>query len=342
WIGADGSDLVGHRTFADLLTGGGRIYHETHYAPMLAMQGSAREIAFDLVTADGGRLPVLVNARTDLQDEHRVIHVAVFDATERRMYERELLVAKQRAERSEEHAQVLARTLQNTLLPNRLPIIPGLDVAGIYLPAGAGHEIGGDFYDVFQISPDDWVIALGDVEGKGVDAAVVTTLVRHTIRAASVEHEPSGTLRIVNEVLLRDETRRFCTAMVLRCRRTDGAWRVTVSCGGHPLPIRSTNRGVDIVGRPGTLLGVLTDVEFHDTHVELDESTALIAYTDGVSEARRDGVMFGDERMLELVRDSSALSVDVVLDRLVDAALEFGGRPNQDDIAAIGIRAQVD
>lgn len=340
WIGAERSDLVGRRTFADLLTGGGRIYHETHFAPMLAMQGSAREIAFDLVSTDGRRLPVLVNARTGLRDEHRVIEIAVFDATERRMYERELLAAKERAERTEAHAQVLARTLQNTLLPNQIPTIPGLDVAGAYLPAGAGHEIGGDFYDVFQIDPDDWVIALGDVEGKGVDAAVVTALVRHTIRAASVEHEPSGALRIANEVLLRDDARRYCTAVVLRFRRTNGRWRVTVSCGGHPLPIRASNHEAEMVGRPGTLLGVLGDVEFHDVDIQLDESTVLVAYTDGVSEARRGHELFGDERIIQLVREASDDSADDVLDSVVSAALAFGGSPNQDDIAAIAIRQQ--
>lgn len=338
WLGAERVDLVGRRTFADLLTGGGRIYHETHYAPMLAMQGSAREIAFDLRAADGHRLPVLVNARVETRDELRVIHVAVFDATERRMYERELLAAKERAERSEAHAQLLARTLQNSLLPNRLPSIPGLDIAGLYLPAGAGHEIGGDFYDVFQISSHDWIVALGDVEGKGVDAAVVTALVRHTIRAASVEHEPSGVLRIVNEVLLGDATNRFCTAVVMRCRQIDDRWRITVSCGGHPLPIRATTHEVGSVGRPGTLLGVLADIEVHDVEIQLDDTTVVLAYTDGVSEARRDGDLFGDDRISDLVGRVRAGALDDILTELVDAALDFGGRPNQDDIAAIAIR----
>ncbi|HZB40117.1 MAG TPA: SpoIIE family protein phosphatase [Ilumatobacter sp.] len=338
WLGAERSDLVDRRTFADLLTGGGRIYYETHYAPMLAMQGSAREIAFDLLGSGGRRLSVLVNARAEVVDGDRVIHVAVFDATERRMYERELLAAKERAERSEAQSQVLARTLQETLLPHRLPTIPGLDVAGVYLAAGAGHEIGGDFYDVFQVRPDDWIIALGDVEGKGVDAAVVTALVRYSIRAAAVEHEPSGVLRIVNEILLRDDTPRFCTAVVLRCRRNRGNWRITISCGGHPPPILATKDAVDLVGRPGSLLGVFPDVEFHDVDIHLDEITLVVAYTDGVSEARRNREQFGEERILELVGRFSDHPVDGVLKHLVDAVLEFGGRPNYDDIAAIAIR----
>lgn len=341
WMGHERTDLVGRRTFSDLLTGGGRIYHETHYAPMVAMQGFARELAFDLVCADESRLPVLVNARTDVHGDEPVVHMAIFDATERRMYERELLAAKENAEYAEAHAQLLARTLQQSLLPNRLPSVPGLEIASRYLPAGTGHEIGGDFYDVFQIGAGDWVVALGDVQGKGVDAAVVTTLVRHSIRAASVEHEPSGALRIVNEVLLHADAKRFCTVVLFRCRVTDGRWRVTVSCAGHPLPVLGTSGGVGAVGRPGTLLGVLPDVMFHDVDLLLDESSVLVAYTDGVSEARRDGEMFGPERIVDLVGRVGDQPLDAVLGQLVDAAAEFGGTPNQDDIAVIAIRPVV-
>lgn len=337
WIGADRDELVGRRRFADLLTAGGRIYHETHYAPMLEMQGSAREIAFELTSADGRRLAVLVNARVDIDDGERVIHVAVFDATERRSYERELLAAKERAERSEAQSQVLARTLQNTLLPHRPPVIPGLDIAGIYLPAGAGHEIGGDFYDVFQVGVDDWVIALGDVEGKGVDAAIVTALVRHSIRAASIEHEPSGVLRIVNEILLHDDTPRYCTVVVLRCRRSLAGWRLTTCCGGHPLPVRADGRTTDLVGRPGTLLGLLDDVELHDVELALGEST-VVAYTDGISEARHNGELFGEQRIRAYLAGAAGQPVAELLQGLVDAALDHGGTPNQDDIAAIAIR----
>ena len=148
------------------------------------------------------------------------IRTAVFDATERRSYERELLAAKRRAEESEVHARLLSRTLQQTLIPPAMPHIPGFDVAAVYRPAGDGEEIGGDFYDVFQIGVDDWMVAIGDVQGKGANAAVVTALARFTIRAAAVEHvQPSDVLHVVNDVLLRYETDRLCTAVVLRCRR---------------------------------------------------------------------------------------------------------------------------
>ena len=124
WTGLDRDDLVGRRRFADLLSPGGRLYHETHYMPLLQMQGQVREIALDIVMADGERLPVLVNAVLEREPtgEARVIRIVVFDATERRAYERELLRAKERAEASERRARSLAQTLQRTLLPPSTPL----------------------------------------------------------------------------------------------------------------------------------------------------------------------------------------------------------------------------
>ncbi len=183
WSGYQRGDLIGRRTFAELLTAGGRIYHETHYAPMLRMQDKVREIALDIVGGDGQRLPALVNSvlERDTNGAPVVIRTAIFDATERRRYERELLLAKLRAEESEAHATLLAKTLQH-LIPPAAPDVPGLDLAATYRPAGSGEEVGGDFYDVFEIAAGDWVVAVGDVCGKGVDAAVVTAVARHTIR----------------------------------------------------------------------------------------------------------------------------------------------------------------
>ena len=267
-----------------------------------------------------------------------MVHVAVFDATERRMYERELLAAKERAEQSEAHARVLGAHPPDTLLPRRLPNVPGLEIAAVYLPAGAGHEIGGDFYDVFQVRPDDWVIALGDVEGKGVDAAVVTALVRYTIRAAAVEHEPSGMLRIVNEVLLGDESsERFCTAVVLRCRRALGRWRITIACGGHPLPVHAHD-GRRARRASGNLARPFRRRRVPRRRDRPRRSDLLFAYTDGISEARRGVKQFGEDNVLALVERMSDLPVDALVDNMIAAVIEFGGTPNEDDVAAIAIR----
>ena len=246
WTGLAHGDLVGRRTFAELLTAGGRIYHETHYAPMLSMHGSVREIALEIVKSDGGRLPVLVNSvlERDAGGTPTVVRVAVFDASDRREYERELLRAKERAEESEARARALAMTLQRTLIPPEPPEVNGLDVAGVYRPAGTGEEVGGDFYDIFQIGLDDWVVVLGDVCGKGADAAVVTALVRYTLRAVTVQERGASTaLRALNDVLLRHRSERFCTVVLLRARREDGAWVVSLSWLDTPFPCCSGRVG---------------------------------------------------------------------------------------------------
>jgi sigma-B regulation protein RsbU (phosphoserine phosphatase) len=332
--------LVGQRTFAQLLTAGGRIYHETHYAPMLRMQRTVREVAFELVRSDGDRLPVLVNAalEVDADDSPRLVRVAVFDATHRREYERELLRAKQRAEQSESRARALARTLQSTLIPPSPPTLPGLDVSAGYRPAGNGEEVGGDFYDIFQIRTGDWVLALGDVCGKGVDAAVITALVRHTLRALSVQQaDPSAVLRSLNEVLLAKGTERFCTVVLARLRLEGGAWWATLASGGHPLPLRRSGAGdLRPVGAHGSLVGVLPEVVFHDTRFRLDPGDLLVMYTDGVTEGRSGDEFYGEQRLLRSVVEHHGAVKPA--EEILGDVLEFQQGSARDDIAVVAVR----
>src|SRR5688500_10879159 len=257
--GFERAELVGVRRFEELLSPGGRIYHETHFSPLLRMQGSVREIAVDVVTADGRRLPVLVNAvlKVDLDGEPVAIRAAVFDATDRRGYEQELLLARDAAQASEARARDLAATLQASLIPPAPPVIEGLDIAAAYRPAGAGDEVGGDFYDVFENGRGDWGVVLGDVCGKGVEAATVTALVRYTVRAAAVRsRRPRTILGELNAALLRQGSERFATVVYARLRMELGRTRITVGSGGHWLPLRVTSTGeVTEIGRHGTVLG---------------------------------------------------------------------------------------
>jgi sigma-B regulation protein RsbU (phosphoserine phosphatase) len=338
WTGHTREELVGTRTFASLLTVGGRIYHDTHYAPMLRLQTQVREIALEIVRADGTRLPVLVNAalERDADGQPADVRIVVFDATERREYERELLRAKQRAEASEERARSLAMTLQQTLIPPHPPRIPGLGISTVYRPAGTGEEVGGDFYDVFEIGEDDWVVTLGDVCGKGVEAAIVTSLVRHTLRAVTVRMpKPVDAMHALNEVLLHHPTDRFCTAALLRLRRVSGRWEVTMSLGGHPQPLLLTpGEHVASLGQPGTLVGVVPGPEFRETYALLVPGSRLVLYTDGVTEGRRGKeLLYGEARLrsvVELHRDSPDLAADVLED-----VLEFQGGNARDDIAVV-------
>jgi sigma-B regulation protein RsbU (phosphoserine phosphatase) len=334
-------DLLGRR-FADLLSAGGRIYHETHYAPMLRMQGTVREMAFEIVRADGSRLPVLVNAALQRRatGEPRVVRIAIFDATERREYERELVRSLRRAERSEAQAKALARTLQQTLIPPTPPHIPGLDVSAAYRPAGDGEEVGGDFYDIFQIGTDDWVVTLGDVCGKGVDAAVVTALVRHTLRALTVQIDaPDAVLHALNDVLVAHGTDRFCTVLLLRLRHDGDSWAVTSSAGGHPLPLRVVGPGeITTVGAPGSLVGVLPQPVFHSVTYRLTPGEALVLYTDGVTEGRSGQDFYGERRLLDSIAAHTGPQTQWPASELMEDVVAFQHGMPRDDIAIVTIR----
>lgn len=345
WTGFERDDLVGRRTFADLLTAGGRIYHETHYAPMLRLQHEVRAIALDVRTSDGGMVPVLVNAVLERDEEGRarVVRVALFDATHRREYERELLRAKERAEVSEARARSLAETLQQTLIPPLPPRVPGLDVAAGYRPAGQGHEVGGDFYDVFQVGVDDWVVVLGDVCGKGVEAAVVTALVRYSVRALSVQTaDPAQALEGLDEVLLaHGSTGRYCTVVVARLRRVDDAWTVTVSLGGHPPPLRLVpGDRPEPVGRPGTIVGVFESMARGETELVLSPGEALVFYTDGVTEGRRERELYGEERLGRIL-DGLDADAATVVDVVLGDVLEFQSGVPRDDVAVVVVKVPV-
>ncbi|GGQ05451.1 histidine kinase [Actinomadura coerulea] len=343
WTGYRAEDLLDGTRFQELLPVGDRIYYETHFRPLLTMQGEVREIAVDLRCAGGERLPVLVNStlRPEEPDGAPGVRVCVFRAIDRREYERELLYARRRARESEARARRLAETLQRSFIPPVLPPVPGLEVGDAYRPAGAGDEVGGDFYDVFEISPGRWGLVLGDVCGKGVEAAVVTSLARYTVRAVATEAEsPADVLRKLNSSLLGHDAERFCTAVYAGIESGPGGGPLlTVSLGGHPAPILAASSGeVRPIGRPGDLLGVLDDVVLTDETVELRSGDAVLFFTDGVSEARRDREFFGEDRLAGLLSDARASDAGAITARIVDRVLGFQDGVPRDDIALVTLR----
>ncbi len=340
WLGRTTDDLSS-MTFVELLTPGGRIYHETHFAPSLRMHGEVREIAVELRRSDTARLPVLVNATLDRHGDGsvRAVRIAVFDATERRSYERELLLAKERAEASEARAQTLARTLQETLIPPIPPHVPGLDVAAAYRPAGDGTEVGGDFYDVFSLAEDDWMVVLGDVRGKGPEAAVVTALVRYTVRALAVAtRRPCLLLEQVNQTLLQHSSDRFCTAVLVRLRRREDGWRAEIGVAGHPAPlllrVDDRARQLDLLG---PLLGVLDDATWTDREIFLGAGDTLVLFTDGVTEATGPLGFFGDDRLLRVADAAASSRPRQVVDDVLGEVLDFQQGDARDDIALLAL-----
>jgi len=235
-----------------------------------------------------------------------------------------------------------AKVLQRSLLPPSLPSIPHVELAARYLPVGEGNEVGGDFYDVFDCGGGNWAAAVGDVCGKGPEAAAVMGLARHTLRAvARFEHKPSALLRELNRALLEQSVEeRFCTVCHLRLRPSRDHLRITLCSAGHPLPLLLRRDGrVSSVGETGQLIGVFPEVSLVDSVVDMDPGDTLLIYTDGATEQRREAVA-GEERL----RDAFAASLGKDAEETaawVEEALRSarGSSPQRDDVALLVIRA---
>jgi PAS domain S-box-containing protein len=233
----------------------------------------------------------------------------------------------------------IARTLQRTLLPRRLPEIPGLQVAAFYQSAGVTQtEVGGDFYDVFEAEGGAWGVVVGDVCGKGVEAAALTGMSRHTLRASALrEPSPSRVLEDLNGVLLREDGERFCTVALGRIERSYAGVRLTVACGGHPSPlVVRRDGGIATVGAPGSLLGVFEDVSLEDRVVELEAGDRAVFYTDGLVDSRHPTPL--DEAGLRRLAASDAEgTAQETVDRLGDAVADPSGEA-PDDVCILVIR----
>jgi len=261
--------------------------------------------------------------------------VVLRDVTERKLAETQL--RQLLAERSR-----IARALQASLLPTTLPKLPGAQVAARYRPAGEGREIGGDFYDLYRISQERWALVLGDVSGKGAEAAAMTALVRYTLRTLTREAaSPSEALRELNDAMLRQTTdERYCTLVSGLVEPHDGGLRMTLCLGGHHQPLLRRNDGtVEPTGRLGSALGLLDDPDLHDTVVDLGQGDLICLYTDGLVEARRGPDLFGVSRAASVLAEQSSATPDSAADRLEAAARGFRGGPLNDDLALMLLQA---
>ncbi|GAB3434546.1 hypothetical protein GCM10027517_02730 [Phycicoccus ginsengisoli] len=237
----------------------------------------------------------------------------------------------------------VATALQASMVPGRLPTVPGCEVASAYHPAGDGGEVGGDFLDVFALGPRTWGFVLGDVSGKGAQAAAVSAAARYTIRAlAEARHRPSRTLRSVNTRLLEaTHPEQFCTVVYGQVEPLDDGVRLTFCLAGHPLPIVvQPGVGSGEHGVPGTVLGLLEDPELHDTTLVLRPGDLLCAFTDGLVESRRGQAMFGTGRVESVLTRQAAHPSERVLEALLGAVRDFHGGVLEDDLAVLLLRAE--
>jgi len=498
WTGYDRAELLSGRRFVDLLTVGGRIYHETHYAPLLRMQGSVRAIAMDLLRADGTRMPVLVNAhiRTDAGGQPLAVRTTVFDAGDRKLYETELLAARRRAEqaaarlrvieqvvadlaavsrastvcdviasagtsafgaaasavwladdatgayrfasasggsgpardlppdtpvpknvllrhgevvvvRQEDapetfpfvtaglgsgggtlvltplaaHARTLgvlalrlpdthdpdhdeltllqtlgrqagqalerarlydaqttvATTLQRSMLPTSLPDDPRLSLSASYRPAVDGLDVGGDWYDAFRLDPDRVAVVVGDVVGRGLNAAAAMGQLRSAIRAlATADSGPALLLDRLDRFVDGVEAADTATMVYAEVDVRTGVARY--ACAGHPPPVLVDSAGQSSLlweGRSAPLGAHFGVAMRPEAQVTLAPGSRLLFYTDGLVE-RRDAAL--DQCIEALAQEFSEWAdrpFDGIADQVADTVLGTGR--TGDDVCLLAI-----
>ncbi|NUS51706.1 MAG: SpoIIE family protein phosphatase, partial [Nocardioidaceae bacterium] len=237
--------------------------------------------------------------------------------------------------------KAVGEALQRSLLPPSLPAPPGLDVGVVYEPAGESTTAGGDFYDLFALGDGRWCWVVGDVCGTGAEAAAVTGLARHTIRALVQAGFPvAATLERLNRAILEEGERgRFLTlvcGVVDPVRHGRAALQLVVA--GHPPPFLVRDGQARQVGRPQSLLGVEDRVTYTEDRLEIARGDLLVAVTDGVLERRAGIRMLGEDGLADELVATAALPAQHVADRVRRLVLDFVSGPHSDDMAVLALR----
>ena len=319
WTGLARDQLVGSERFQDLLSAGGRIYYDTHYAPLLHMQGSVRAIAVEIVRADGSRMPALVNSvlRTDNAGHPREIWTSVFDATDRRGYEDELL---QSSRREHEIAQHLQRSMLGCSLSGPAD---GCEVDVVYRPGMSGMQVGGDWYDAFWLDNRTTMgLVVGDVVGHGVDAAATMGQLRSALRAlAATGLSPGALLERLDEYARRYDVGKMCTLVYAELDLANGVLRF--ASAGHPPPLLvepGEEPRFAWGGRSTPLDAFGAGVEREEGTESLPRGSAILLYTDGLVEERSRALDYGMERLRGAVAAHRDEPTSALLDELVSIA----------------------
>jgi PAS domain S-box-containing protein len=236
----------------------------------------------------------------------------------------------------------ISQSLQRSLLPPELPVIDGVEVEVIYRAAGEGNEVGGDFYDLFEIQDGVYGFAIGDVCGTGPEAAAVTGLARHALRLLAREGLGGpAVLERLNAAILDEGARsRFLTLLYGEMRpQPDGGAELKVVCAGHPLPLRLRPDGTVIpAAEPQPLLGVMEDLELYEQRARLEPGDVLLCVTDGITERREGTRMLGDDGLAEALSTCTGLNAGAVAARIMRTVVRFASTAPSDDMAILAMR----
>jgi serine phosphatase RsbU (regulator of sigma subunit) len=275
----------------------------------------------------------------------------VYAESGRRYEEEDVAMARALAARAALHVENarlytersnIARTLQAGLLPGELPAVPGAELAVGYRAAGDENEVGGDFYDVFAAGEDRWIAVVGDVAGKGAQAATVTALSRHTLYAGALrEADAVANLRLLNDALLRRGGEgHLCTVVVAELVPQDGGLVVRLANGGHPPPlILRTDGSVEETTAIGTMVGATGEPRFEDQELVLAPGELLLLYTDGVIELRTEDPTTGERRLRATLAAQAGRPAAEVVEAVERSVVEGSGGTPRDDIALLAVRA---
>ena len=227
-------------------------------------------------------------------------------------------------ERAERARAEIGETLQRGLLPPPLPHIQDWSIAAMYRPAGAENEVGGDFYDVFRV-PGGWMLAVGDVTGRGARAASITAVARYTLRTAAVlTDDPLVALRALNRALLARGDSALCSLAAITLSE-DRSRPLRLAVAGHPPPLLIDGEAVREAIEPGPILGAFGDAKWEIGHAQVEPGQQLVIVTDGIAEAHGPTERFGEARLRAALRGAgnSALA----LQQLEESLRSFMERP---------------
>lgn len=320
WTGYDRERLVGNVRFQELLSRGGQIYFETHYAPLLQMQGAVREIAVEIVRSDGSTLPALVNSvvHRTADGSTRAIRTTIFDATDRRRYEEELVAARERE-------REIAQRLQRSMLPSALPEVDAVGLGVAYRSGERALEVGGDWYDAFWLEEGSrMMVVVGDVVGRGLDAAADMGQIRSATRAlAPSAGEPAVLLETLDELAGRHGFGRWST---VACATLDlEEVLITYSCAGHPPPIIARASSPPEIAWGGRSIPLDAHMggapRRESATVRLEPGARVVLYTDGLVERRGTAIDVGIERLAAAIARAQEADPQALADSLLDELL---------------------
>ncbi|MFB9876347.1 PP2C family protein-serine/threonine phosphatase [Planobispora siamensis] len=274
-------------------------------------------------TVDAAQLATLQDLAALVADELEVRLAAMATVARERRMRREL-------EREQERLELLSSTLQRTLLPSILPDVPGLELAAYYHVASS-DRVGGDFYDVFALGDGRWGLFLGDVSGKGAEAAALTSLARYTLRAAATyDPDPVGVLHNLNTVLLQEQQPgdpRYCTVQFGLLTPDGPGFDLVLAAGGHP-PAQVVRAGGEVEAlhpADGCVVGVFDDPTITTVRTRLNPGDALLLHSDGLTEARTpDGHLFGEERLRGLLAPLAGRAAKEIVTVMRGLLADFG------------------